>query len=151
MGLAYERTGSGEPLVLLHGIGHRRQAWGAVLDRLAPHRELILVDLPGHGESPALLASGRCVPEALVRQTTGLFDELGLDRPNLAGSSLGGRIALEAAKRGRAASVTAIAPAGFWRSNRELAYARIILKVMQTAGELAEPLGPALSRSTAGR
>src|SRR5258706_3623393 len=50
--LAYERIGSGEPLVLLHGIGHRRQAWGAVLDWLAPHRQLILVDLPGHGDSP---------------------------------------------------------------------------------------------------
>ena len=52
MGLAYERIGSGPPLVLLHGVGHRRQAWGAVLDRLTPHRDVILVDLPGHGESP---------------------------------------------------------------------------------------------------
>src|SRR5204863_292870 len=54
MGLAYERIGSGPPLVLLHGVGHRRQAWGAVLDRLTPHRDVILVDLPGHGESPPL-------------------------------------------------------------------------------------------------
>ena len=54
MGLAFERTGSGPPLVLLHGVGHRRQAWHAVLDRLTPHRDVILVDLPGHGESPPL-------------------------------------------------------------------------------------------------
>jgi len=54
MGLAYERSGSGPPLVLLHGVGHRRQAWGAVLDRLTPHRDVIAVDLPGHGESPPL-------------------------------------------------------------------------------------------------
>ena len=147
MGLAYERIGSGEPLVLLHGIGHRRQAWGAVLDWLAPRRELILIDLPGHGDSPPLLAVGRCVPEALVQQTISLFDELGLVRPNLAGSSLGGRIALEAAVRGRAASVTALAPAGFWTTRRELAYARAVFKLMQGAGELAKPLRPALSRS----
>ena len=54
MGLAYERVGSGPPLVLLHGIGHHRQAWQAVTPLLAPSRELILVDLPGHGESPPL-------------------------------------------------------------------------------------------------
>ena len=59
MGLAYERTGSGPPLMLLHGVGHRRQAWGAVVSLLAPYRELILVDLPGHGESPPLVAAGR--------------------------------------------------------------------------------------------
>ena len=47
--LAYERHGSGEPLVLVHGVTHRRQAWYPVLDQLAEHREVILVDLPGHG------------------------------------------------------------------------------------------------------
>ena len=35
MGLAFERVGSGPPLVLLHGIGHRRQAWNAVTGPLA--------------------------------------------------------------------------------------------------------------------
>jgi hypothetical protein len=39
MGLAFERVGSGPPLVLLHGIGHHRQAWNAVTGRLAPSRE----------------------------------------------------------------------------------------------------------------
>ncbi len=82
---------------------------------------------------------------------TSLLDQLGLDRPNLAGSSLGGRIALEAARRGRAASVTAIAPAGSGRNWRELAYARAVSKVMEAAGTLAEPLAPVLARSTAGR
>ena len=59
MGLAYERQGAGPPLVLLHGVGHRRQAWGAVLRLLAPHRTVIAVDLPGHGESPPLRLAGR--------------------------------------------------------------------------------------------
>ena len=49
--LAFERHGSGEPLVLVHGVTHRRQAWYPVLDQLAEQREVILVDLPGHGES----------------------------------------------------------------------------------------------------
>jgi len=151
MGLAYDRLGAGPPLVLLHGIGHRRQAWDAVLDRLAPYRDLIIVDLPGHGESPPLQTGGRSVAHALVAETMGLLDVLGLQRAHFAGSSLGGRLALEAAVAGRAASVTALSPAGFWRSSRELTYARAVSKVMQAAGRLVQPLGPALARSTAGR
>jgi len=151
MGLAYERLGAGPPLILLHGIGHRRQAWDAVLDRLAPYRDLIVVDLPGHGDSPPLETAGRSVADALVAGTIGLLDELGLERAHFAGSSLGGRLALEAAVCGRAASVTALSPAGFWRSSRELTYARAVFKTMQAAGRLGELLGPALTRTTAGR
>jgi pimeloyl-ACP methyl ester carboxylesterase len=151
MGLAYERLGAGPPLILLHGIGHRRQAWDAVLDRLAPYRDLIVVDLPGHGESPPLATAGRSVADALVAEIMGLLDDLGLQRAHFAGSSLGGRIALEAAVAGRAASVTALSPAGFWRSSRELSYARAVSKAMQAGGRLAERMAPALSRTTAGR
>jgi pimeloyl-ACP methyl ester carboxylesterase len=149
--LAYTRAGSGPPLVLMHGVGHRRQAWDAVLDRLTPHRDVIAVDLPGHGESPPLDLSTRSVPEALAEDVTGLLDQLGLERPHLAGNSLGGRIALEAAALGRAASVTALSPAGFWRSDRELAYTRGIFKAMETLGVRLEPLAPRLARTTAGR
>gem|GEM_PF-215022 len=151
MGLAYERFGAGPPLVLLHGIGHRRQAWDAVLDRLAPYRDLIVLDLPGHGESPPLQTVGRSVANALVAETMGLLDDLGLQRAHFAGSSLGGRLALEAAVAGRAASVTALSPAGFWRSSRELTYARAVSKAMQVAGRLIQPLGPSLARTTVGR
>lgn len=151
MGLAFQRRGVGPPLVVVHGIGHRRQAWGAVLDWLATQRDVILPDLPGHGESPPLVTSGRSVAQALLDEIFGLLDELGLDRPNVAGNSLGGLIALEMAARGRAASVTALAPAGFWTSTGQLRYAIAVNKVMRKAGRLIEPLGPALSRSTAGR
>jgi pimeloyl-ACP methyl ester carboxylesterase len=150
--LAFERVGSGPPLVLLHGVGHRRQAWGAVLDRLSPHRDVIAVDLPGHGESPPIPADGRpAVLEFMLGELAALFDDLGLDRPHVAGNSLGGRLALEAAVAGRAASATALSPAGFWRSQREAAMARAIFRVMQGAGARLRPLGPALTRSTAGR
>jgi pimeloyl-ACP methyl ester carboxylesterase len=149
--LAYERAGSGPPLVLMHGVGHRRQAWGAVLDRLTPHREVITVDLPGHGESPPLQLDGRSVPDALEEELAGLLIELGLERPHVAGNSLGGRLALEAGVRGHAATVTALSPAGFWRNDRDLGYTKAIFRSMQAAGKWIGPVAPALSRSTAGR
>jgi pimeloyl-ACP methyl ester carboxylesterase len=149
--LAYDRLGSGPPLVLLHGVGHRRQAWQAVSGLLAPHRELFLVDLPGHGESPPLAGSGLPVVSALLGAVLGLLDELGLDRPHLAGNSLGGRLALEAGAAGRAATVTALSPAGFFRGRADVAYARAVFKIMQVTGEWLEPVAPALLQSTAAR
>jgi pimeloyl-ACP methyl ester carboxylesterase len=151
VGLAYERLGVGAPLVLLHGIGHRRQAWGAVLDRLKRHRDLILVDLPGHGESPPLETDGRPVRQVLLDDTIGLLDELGLDRPHFGGNSLGGRLALEVAAYGRAASVTALSPAGFWLNSRELRWAKVVSKSMQVAARLTRQVSPAMARSTLGR
>jgi len=91
MGLAFDRAGSGPSLVLLHGVGHRRQAWHAVLDRLTPYRDVILVDLPGHGESPPLRTNGQSSQQVLLGEVTGLLDDLGLERPHLAGNSPGGR------------------------------------------------------------
>jgi pimeloyl-ACP methyl ester carboxylesterase len=93
----------------------------------------------------------RSVAQALLAPTTGLLDELGLDRPHVAGNSLGGRLALELAVAGRASSVTAFSPAGFWRTDRELSYARAVNKVMQVGGELARPIAPVVTRSTVGR
>lgn len=150
MGLAYERRGSGPPLVLLHGVAHRRQAWGAVLDRLTPHRDVITADLPGHGESPPL-EKGEPAVEAMLGAVTALLDDLGLERPHVAGNSLGGRLALEAAAVGRAGSATALSPAGFWRNEREAAMARATFKIMEAAGGRLQRYGPALSRHTAGR
>ena len=151
MTLAYERAGSGPSLVLMHGVGHRRQAWQPVLDRLTPHRDVITVDLPGHGESPPLELDGRSVPDALEAEITGLLTKLGVERPHVAGNSLGGRLALEAGVRGYAATVTALSPAGFWRNDRDLGYTKAVFRSMQAAGKWIKPLAPALSRSTAGR
>ncbi len=105
--LACERHGSGEPLVLVHGVTHRRQAWYPVLDQLAEQREVILVDLPGHGQSPPFVLDGLSVVEALRRDFRLFLAEQELDRPHVAGNSLGGRVALEAGASGDARSVTA--------------------------------------------
>jgi pimeloyl-ACP methyl ester carboxylesterase len=151
MSLAYERAGAGPALVLLHGLGHRRQGWAAVRDQLTPHREVISVDLPGHGQSPPLRTSGQHPVEAIAQQIATLLSELGLARPHLAGNSLGGTIALTLAAQGRAASVTALSPAGFPGHGYEFYYAKVLFTVIRVAASGIGPLVPVLSAGAAGR
>lgn len=113
MDLAHDRSGTGEPLVLLHGVGHRRQGWEPVFDRLAKSRDVVAVDLPGHGESPALPVPDRGDHLKLTEAVESFLAGLGLRRPHVAGNSFGGLLALEMGARGTASSVTAISPAGF--------------------------------------
>lgn len=108
------RQGSGEPLVLLHGIGHHWQAWSPVLDRLAAEHAVLAVDSPGFGRSPALPAGVEPTIWAYADAFEAFFAEEGLDRPHVAGSSMGGAISLELARRGAVRSAAAFSPAGFW-------------------------------------
>lgn len=149
--LAYERNGAGPPLVLLHGVGHRRQAWDAVLPLLTADRTVVAVDLPGHGESPPLVPNGRPAIATIEQELFGLFGALGLDRPHVAGNSLGGALALIAGARGRAATVTALSPAGFWTRGWEVRYSRAVFAIAQGAGHAVRPLVPYLVGSAGGR
>ncbi|HEV7751395.1 MAG TPA: alpha/beta fold hydrolase [Baekduia sp.] len=114
MTLAYDRRGSGPPLVLLHPLGADRHVWDPVLDRLAAERDVIAVDLPGFGDSPVLDADPP-TPAALAAAVRAFAEqELGLQAWHVAGNSLGGWVALALALDGAVESVTAIAPAGLW-------------------------------------
>jgi pimeloyl-ACP methyl ester carboxylesterase len=64
----------------------------------------------------------------LVEAVGELIDELGLERPHVAGFSLGGAIALELGRAGRARTVTAFCPIGFWTA-RERRYERGLFRV----------------------
>ncbi|MFJ9012699.1 alpha/beta fold hydrolase [Streptomyces canus] len=112
--VAYERQGTGEPLVLLHGVGHRRQAWDAIVPLLAGRCETITIDLPGFGDSPDLEPTVPRDLQTAVAWLGAVLAELGAERPHVVGHSLGGLIALRLGQAGLARSVTALAPAGFW-------------------------------------
>src|SRR4249919_4346386 len=127
MALAYERSGSGPPLLLVHGLGHPRGAWAPLRDELGRERDVIAVDLPGHGESPPLPDGMPATVESLADAVAQTVVELGIDTPHVAGNSLGGGIALELGRRGLAHSVTAISPVGFWCSRRERTFAATTL------------------------
>ena len=151
MRLAFDRVGSGEPLVLVHGVGHRRQAWLPVLDQLAEQREVILLDLPGHGESDPLVTEGRPLTDVLSEVFRQFLAEQQLDRPHVAGNSLGGRVALEAGVVGDARSVTALSPAGFWRTDRAFGYTRRLFETMSRVSQVLEPRAERLARTSSGR
>jgi pimeloyl-ACP methyl ester carboxylesterase len=113
--LAFDRTGQGEPLVLLHGQGLSRRSFDPVVPLLAAERDVIAVDLPGHGESPRQPTGTGSAPKDLAVAVGELLDELGLATAHVAGNSSGGWVALELGKLGRARTVTALSPAGLWR------------------------------------
>ncbi|QKV91214.1 alpha/beta fold hydrolase [Streptomyces sp. NA02950] len=149
--VVHERRGAGRPLVLLHGIGHHWQAWEPVLDILAVERDVIAVDLPGFGASPALPDGVPYNLEGVVPVLGALFGALDLDRPDVVGNSLGGLLALELGRVGLVRSVTALAPARFWNET-ERRYAFGVLNAMRLgARTLPPPLVERLARSAAGR
>lgn len=113
MACAYDRTGHGPVLVLLHPLGADRQVWRPMVPRLVDHRDVITLDLPGFGQSPPLREADPH-PRALAAAVAAQLAELGVERPHVAGNSLGGWVALELALSGHARSVTAIAAAGLW-------------------------------------
>ena len=114
--LAHVRRGSGDPLLLVHGLGATGRVWEPVLDRLAAERDVIAVDMPGFGASPAL--PGGLAPTAanLAAAIARFCEQEEIQRPHVAGNSLGGWVALELGRAGGAASVTALSPAGLWRA-----------------------------------
>jgi pimeloyl-ACP methyl ester carboxylesterase len=145
MRLNYERRGSGEPLVLIHGIGHRWQAWLPVLDLLAEQRDVIAIDLPGFGGSPSLPAGQRSL-DGMITLLRKFFAELGVHRPHAAGNSLGGLLSLELANRDAVRSVTALSPAGFFRLGGRV-QALSIIACYRAAGRLPAGTLAAIGRS----
>lgn len=149
--MSYARVGTGEPLLLLHGIGHHRQAWDPVVHILAAERDVIAVDLPGFGASPALPDGLTHDLGTVVPALGALCEALELDRPHVAGNSLGGLLALELGREKLVRSVTALSPAGFWTTAERRYAFGVLLAMRQGARRLPLPAVERLSRTAAGR
>jgi len=101
--LALTRLGEGRPLVLLHGWGMHSGVWAGFAERLAQGRELWLIDLPGHGQSPY---DG----EASLEEWAHACLAVAPQRALWLGLSLGAQVALQAALQapGRVAALIAL-------------------------------------------
>ena len=128
------RGGSGPPLVLIHGFCATWRTWELVLDRLEARHEVLAITLPGHAGGPPLPEpfSAGAMLDAVERL-------IPYDTAHVAGNSLGGFIALGLAARGRARTLTALAPAGGWAKD-DLSW-RELLDYQQTM--LAESIAAA--------
>jgi pimeloyl-ACP methyl ester carboxylesterase len=140
------------PLLLVHGFAATGRVWEPVVQDLEKSFEVLAPTLPGHFEAepfPAGVAPGiKALADWLERR----LDAVGWASAHVVGNSLGGWLALELAKRGRARSVVALAPAGGWRpGSRE---ARRTERMLVTRRALGRPLLPYAERlcgSTLGR
>ena len=101
------------PLVLLHGITMSGNAWQDVVPLLSDHHEVFTPTALGHRGGPPVQRRPATITD-VVDAAERYLDERGLERPHLAGNSIGGYMAIELARRGRAATVCAFSPVGFW-------------------------------------
>ena len=110
-----KRFGTGAPLVLIHGMGSSHTAWRLITPELSRDYQIILIDLPGHGEAP-ISKEDLMDPQSLSERVLSTLRAIGVERFHLVGNSLGGWIALELASAHPESvmTVTALAPAGLW-------------------------------------
>ena len=148
--LTWDRAGSGEPLLLVHGIGTTHADFAALRPGLDARYDVLAPDLPGHADSPPL--SGRPTIGAIADALEADLDTLGIGRVHVLGSSIGARVALELAIRGRARSVVAIAPSGLGLPPERvymgavMSTARVLMRTIRPVIDTAArfPLGRAL-------
>ncbi|MFA4927174.1 MAG: alpha/beta fold hydrolase [Patulibacter sp.] len=155
--LAHDVVGTGPPLVLLHFLGGHRNVWRPVLPRLAEHHQVFSLDLPGFGDSSPL--PGSPTLPRLADAVLETIDGLGLERPAVAGISIGGGLAVELAARERdgrpvVSSSVAISPVGF-TSRAESAFAKASLRATHAAcralvGQIDRLSGPRALRTAFG-
>lgn len=141
-------TGSGAPLLLVHGLGGSWRSWDAVLPALAEQRRVIAVDLPGHGTTPGFPGADSFA--GLAESLSSFLEARGLDGIDAVGSSLGARLVLELARRGQVGATVALDPGGFWEG-WERSFFRTTIGASVRLLRGIRPALPSLSRSKAGR
>jgi pimeloyl-ACP methyl ester carboxylesterase len=120
------RAGQGEPLVLVHGFTATWACWRPVIADLVPRFDVFAPTLHGHDGGPPPPDGPAHSIEHAADHFEALLDEQGLETAHFAGNSMGGAIALEMAKRGRARSVVALSPGGGWEADDRAEPERII-------------------------
>jgi pimeloyl-ACP methyl ester carboxylesterase len=130
------RVGSGEPMVLVHGFSGVTGLWRPIVPLLQGSFDMLGVALAGHWGGEPLPAGTPASVNALVDAVERDMDAAGFATAHVVGNSLGGWISLELARRGRARSVVALAPAGGWErySAEERRLARLFTRSHRMTG-----------------
>jgi flavin reductase (DIM6/NTAB) family NADH-FMN oxidoreductase RutF/pimeloyl-ACP methyl ester carboxylesterase len=91
-GTAYLEAGSGEAVILIHGVGLNADAWAPQLEELAKTHRVIAIDMLGHGKSE--VAPGTVTLDNYIRQVADLMTACGIAAANIVGHSMGGLVAI---------------------------------------------------------
>ena len=92
--IAYQTTGKGAPLVLIHGHPFDHTMWSPQIEAFSPHYQVITPDLRGYGKS-SLPATGATRFEDYATDVLLLLDHLKIDSFHLCGLSMGGQVIME--------------------------------------------------------
>ena len=113
------QAGSGAPVVLLHGLGATKASFLPTVAALAPDHRVIAIDLPGFGDSDKPLRAPYHAPY-FAGAVVALLDALGLERADVVGNSMGGRVAIELGLRhpDRVRRLALLAPSLAWLRDR---------------------------------
>jgi pimeloyl-ACP methyl ester carboxylesterase len=130
------------PLLLLHGVTMSAAAWDDLTPLLSDRFDVLVPTALGHRGGPRV--SGHTSIRALTDATEKLLDERHLQSVHIAGHSMGGWMAIELARRGRATSVCAFSPAGLWDDAHN--HGREILRRTKKLADATRHLAPPLLR-----
>lgn len=93
--VGYRRGGSGQTILLIHGLAGSSKTWDDVIPLLTPHADVIAVDLLGHGESAK--PTGDYSLGAFASGLRDFLSILGIDSVTIVGHSFGGGVAMQLA------------------------------------------------------
>ncbi len=122
------QAGTGDPLVMLHGLGATKASFMPTIAALAPSRRTIAIDLPGFGDSVKPLGAPYHAPW-FARSVVALLDALELERADVLGHSMGGRVAIDMGARhpDRTDRLVLMTPALAWkRARRFVPWVRLV-------------------------
>ena len=112
-------AGSGDPVILIHGLGATKASFLPTLAALAPAYHAIAIDLPGFGDSDKPFNAPYHAPY-FAQSVVALLDALELERAHVGGNSMGGRVAIELGLRApeRVDRLTLLSPSLAWLRDR---------------------------------
>lgn len=131
-------------LMLLHGVTMSARVWSGVVPMLDDRFDLIVPTAAGHRGGPKI--EGTASIRALTDATERILDDRGLETVHIAGNSMGGWMAIELARRGRASSVCAFSPAGLWSASEPASGTRATLAHVKKLADVTRRVTPTLLR-----
>ena len=128
----YEEHGSGDPVLLINGLGADHTAWALQTDALSARFRVVVFDNPGVGQSTG--PPGPYTTELFADVAAALLRFLGIDRVHVVGASMGGLIAQQVAVRHAGLVRSLVLHCSWWQADR---YTQALIRSWQSYARAA--------------